>query len=521
MSVIIILNILSCIICTAVSVPCVLRSVHMFQLNSYKISVQLKWMAANFLKYILNAVALAVSVISIFTRSVWVYAAVFALAVLLAFANKPLKNAKKPLVYTARVKRLLVCAAVIELIFLGTSFTLNEKYGLFIISLVLALIPFIPLIANIINSPIEKGIRQYYINDAKKILKACPDLIVIGITGSYGKTSVKYFLSTVLKAKYNVLMTPESYNTPMGVVKTIREQLRSTHEIFVCEMGARHVNDIKEICDIVFPDYGIITSIGEQHLETFKSIDNIIKTKFELFDAVENKEHMFLNGDNENIKKRLSRLGVNESHTYGLNGDNETFAYNISVSQKGTSFSVSCSGKIIENLQTPLIGSHNVTNLTGVISVCVRLGLTEDDIRAYVKRLASPPHRLQLSRRGNTAVIDDAYNSNPAGCRAALDTLKLFSEVKILMTPGMVELGKMQDECNYEFGKYAADVCDYVYLIGKKQTEAIYNGLKGAGFDESKIIISNSFEEGFAAASAVEFDKKKIILIENDLPDNY
>ena len=126
------------------------------------------------------------------------------------------------------------------------------------------------------------------------MLKACPDLKVIGITGSYGKTSVKYFLSTALKAKYNVLMTPESYNTPMGVVKTIREQLRPTHEIFVCEMGARNVGDIKEICDIVFPDYGIITSIGEQHLESFKSIDNIVKTKFELYDAVQNKENMFL-----------------------------------------------------------------------------------------------------------------------------------------------------------------------------------------------------------------------------------
>lgn len=139
------------------------------------------------------------------------------------------------------------------------------------------------------------------------MLKACPDLKVIGITGSYGKTSVKYYLSTVLKAKYNVLMTPESYNTPMGVVKTIREQLRPTHEIFVCEMGARHVGDIKEICDIVFPEYGIITSIGEQHLETFKSIDNIIKTKFELYDAVSDKSKMFLNGDNENISGNLTK----------------------------------------------------------------------------------------------------------------------------------------------------------------------------------------------------------------------
>lgn len=173
--------------------------------------------------------------------------------------------------------------------------------------------PFLVLIGNFINAPIEKGIRQYYINDAKKMLKACPDLKVIGITGSYGKTSVKYFLSTALKAKYNVLMTPESYNTPMGVVKTIREQLRPTHEIFVCEMGARNVGDIKEICDIVFPDYGIITSIGEQHLESFKSIDNIVKTKFELYDAVPDKKNMFLNGDNQYISAKLSEIRMQAS----------------------------------------------------------------------------------------------------------------------------------------------------------------------------------------------------------------
>lgn len=191
------------------------------------------------------------------------------------------------------------------------------------------------------------------------MLKACPDLKVIGITGSYGKTSVKYYLSTVLKAKYNVLMTPESYNTPMGVVKTIREQLRPTHEIFVCEMGARHVGDIKEICDIVFPEYGIITSIGEQHLETFKSIENIIKTKFELYDAVADKDKMFLNGDNENITKTLIGKGDKISHTYGLNEQNETYAYDIKVTNKGTVFSVCCRGQKIEGLQT-----HSWANTT-------------------------------------------------------------------------------------------------------------------------------------------------------------
>lgn len=128
---------------------------------------------------------------------------------------------------------------------------------------------FLDIVANVINHPMEAGINQHYINDAVRKLKSVPELTVIGVTGSYGKTSVKFYLQTLLQEKYNVLVTPESFNTPMGVVRTIRGSLKPTTEIFVCEMGARHVGDIKEICDMVHPDHGVITSIGPQHLETF------------------------------------------------------------------------------------------------------------------------------------------------------------------------------------------------------------------------------------------------------------
>ncbi len=515
------LNIICLLLAAVSSVLTVIRTTHMFQLNSYKTAVQLKWMGGNFRHYIINIILLVISIAATFTNAIWLYIVFYVFALISALVNRPMKNAKKPLVYTARVKRMLVTDCVIWLAaFAAAFFAGGERFGLLGMGILLSLAPLLPVIGNIVNSPIEKAIRQYYINDAKKMLKACPDLKVIGITGSYGKTSVKYYLSTVLKAKYNVLMTPESYNTPMGVVKTIREQLRPTHEVFVCEMGARHVGDIKEICDIVFPEYGIITSIGEQHLETFKSIDNIIKTKFELYDAVSDKSKMFLNGDNENIQSNLRKKADTDYHTYGLNNENETYAYDISVSQKGTKFSVCCNGEVIEDLQTPLIGEHNVTNLTGVIAVCVQLGVPADDIKMYVKKLSSPPHRLQLTRRGNTAIIDDAYNSNPAGCEAALKTLSLFEGTKILITPGMVELGKMQDKCNYDFGRSAAAVCDFVYLVGRKQTEAIYKGLSEAGYDDKKITASDSFVEAFNKASAAP-GEQKIILIENDLPDNY
>ena len=155
-------------------------------------------------------------------------------------------------------------------------------------------------------------ISHGYVKDARRILESMPGLTVIGITGSYGKTSTKNFLHSLLSVKYNVLMTPESYNTTMGVVRTVRERLRPTHQVFIVEMGAKNPGDIREICDLVRPKYGMITSIGEQHLETFKTLDNIIKTKFELADAIPRRDCL-LNLDNRYI--RDIRVTSPPSHT--------------------------------------------------------------------------------------------------------------------------------------------------------------------------------------------------------------
>ena len=195
------LNIICLLFAAVSSVLCVIRTTHMLQLNSYKASVQFKWMRQNFKHYIINIILLVVAVAAAFTNAVWLYIVFYVFAIIFAIANKPMKNAKKPLVYTARVKRMLVTDGIVWLAaFAAAFFGGNERFGLFAMGISLSLIPLLPIIGNAINAPIEKAIRQYYINDAKKMLKACPNLKVIGITGSYGKTSVKYYLSTVLKA---------------------------------------------------------------------------------------------------------------------------------------------------------------------------------------------------------------------------------------------------------------------------------------------------------------------------------
>ena len=497
-----------------------IKNLHMFQLNFYKPMSHFRWIFRNAAKLWPHLFFLLFLLGCVFFGHVAMQVSFFVLSCFFCLFNKPIKNAKKPLKYTNRAKRMLAAFAVLAAGAVVLSIFLPQPHRLLPIGLLYVLSPIAPIAANAANAPIEAFVRHYYIADAKKMLKSHPGLVVVGITGSYGKTSVKYFLATLLKAKYNVLMTPESYNTPMGIVKTIRESLRPTHEIFVCEMGAHYRGEIKELCDIVLPKHGIITSIGEQHLETMKTMETIIKTKFELAEAVNGRGVIFLNGDNSFIMDNLPKQDL---VTYGLNEKNDYRARDMKLTPNGTVFSLSLHGGgiQIENLQTSLIGEHNVANLAGAMAISSYLGVSHEDMRAQLKKIAPPPHRLQLSKNGDTLLIDDAYNSNPSGSEAALKALSLFEGCKILITPGMVGLGDRQYDLNHAFGQQAAKTCDFAILVGEKQTRPIYEGLVGANFEGSKIFIAETFDGAMKKAHGIESDGQKVILIENDLPDNY
>ncbi|MBQ6600643.1 MAG: UDP-N-acetylmuramoyl-tripeptide--D-alanyl-D-alanine ligase, partial [Clostridia bacterium] len=243
-------------------------SMHFFQLNSYRFDTHTKWMKENTRKYLTHITFSMLMLIALLFDVGIKFKAISLIVLLIAAipAEKP-KKAKKPLVYTPRVKRMLFTEILFSGLLLGlvsipafSGAQKHETYFLITLALIYSFAPALCLVSNFINKPVELSVNRYYTNDAKRILKSCPNLRIIGITGSYGKTSVKYYLTTLLKTKYNVLMTPESYNTPMGVVKTIRGSLKATDEIFVCEMGAKWVGDIKELCDIVHPHHGVITS---------------------------------------------------------------------------------------------------------------------------------------------------------------------------------------------------------------------------------------------------------------------
>ncbi|PWJ10998.1 Mur ligase family protein [Ruminococcus flavefaciens] len=529
-----------------------LREFHMLQLNGYKTPEHSRWMKKNAKRYILPAVLFVVQFALLFLHSGAAVALIIVLSlfnIMIGLLNKPGKKFKKPLVYTARMKRMMVTFCILVAVYYviavlkgettvyicriwneaHTEFTYDsmEKRwfanGLpyILAGSALYVTPLLVPLSNLINKPVEKAVQNWYINDAKRILSECPTLHKVGITGSYGKTSMKFYLDELLNSQYNTLKTPESFNTPMGVTITIRRDLKPTHEYFICEMGARRVHEIKELCGIADPHDGIITSVGPQHLETFGSIDNVLNTKFELADHVKAKGgKIYLNGDNELIRKKAPEYP--NAVLYGLNEGNHYRATDISVSDRGTEFTVTAPDGETQRFSMKLLGEHNVQNVLGAIAYAHGTGISLDKLTLPVKRIAAVPHRLQLlDKGGNMTFIDDAYNSNPSGCRAALNVLGLFDACRILVTPGMVELGAKQEELNFEFGQEAAKACDHIVLVGKAQTVPIYNGIKDAGYDMDNVFVADSLGEALDHVRAYQTDKKKIVLLENDLPDNY
>ena len=487
----------------------------MYQLNSYAFDTHTKWIAKNYKELILPSIGLAVSLL---LMNVFGIILVFLVFIICGATNLKTR-AKKKLVYTARVKRLITTNIVIITAILVFTFMLKCEVLQIVEAAALLLAPAVLLLSNLINMPVEKLINLKYINEAKRILRDADSLKIIGITGSYGKTSVKYFLSSLLQAKYDVLKTPGNYNTTLGVVKTIREMYSPLNQVFVCEMGARRVGDIKEICDLVHPDAGIITSIGPQHLETFKTLRHVQETKYELADSLDQKSPLFLNGDDENIMSFPHR---DNAIIYGIDNHQGYFADSISTDEKGSKFLLHTPEGDEMYFTTQLLGRHNVLNIVGAIAIAHTFGITLKELVPRVRKLEGVEHRLQFLPNPEGAIIDDAYNSNPQGTKAALEVLSLFEGFKVLVTPGMVELGSKETELNYEFGQNAASVCDYIALVGEQRTKPIYDGIISTGYPCDRVFVAGSFNEAMQKAKSVSSNgKKRFILLENDLPDNY
>ena len=509
-----------------------LRDMQMLQQNSYRNERYINWYKssdestsiARIVGYLMTVVALG----TFAAKSHWVVLAiaVCALAQALSLRNK---KSKKPLVMTKRVNRMfyteLIATTAVCVFITGyiniewTEFFLKGGIN-FLVCAVLS--PALTLLFNRILKPVEEHINQGFVNDAKKRLEGMPGMKIVGITGSYGKTSTKHYLNRILSEKYSVLMTPGSFNTPMGVVRTVREMMQPYNDLFIVEMGAKNIGDIKEICDIVHPHYGIVTAVGPQHLESFKTIENVQRTKFELVDALPSDGFAVLNNDFEYVANR--EVGNVDAFRYGVANTNgcQYVAKDIKYSAHGSQFTIEGEGKSL-TINTKLVGECNISNLMAAVILAMKLGVDDDKIRYAASKIEQVEHRLNLKRTpAGITIIDDAFNSNPDGSRMAVEVLGAMTGGKrIIITPGMIELGDKQEHYNRIFGEHIAKNCDIAIVVGQYNRTAIVNGIKSQNIlADDKIILADTFAEAQQRMLALA-TRGDFVLYENDLPDTF
>lgn len=506
---------------------------HDFQLESYQFPGYFRTLRRNWKRALLPGVTLAayLTLLYLAYRSVDRMLDMSVGKILLALVNAALavaggwwcrsifqqKKAKKPFVVTMRVKRTYIVMGVVYTLLCTPIALLTKVYFCGLLPL---LLPLWVALGGLLAWPIEKLVSEMYFRDAQKKLAARPDIIKIGITGSYGKTSVKFILGTILQEKYQTLITPSSFNTPMGVTKIIRERLTPATQVFVAEMGARHVGDIKELCRLVHPRYGVLTSVGPQHLDTFHTLERIKNTKYELMDAVPADGCCFFPDDGAICRELYDRT-EKEKRLCCLHysPDADVWATDVTVSPMGSRFVLHTSAEEIA-CETRLLGEHNIQNILLAATVALHLGLTMRQVARGISKLQPVEHRLQLIPSPGITIIDDAFNSNPKGAEAAVKVLGAFQARRIIITPGMVELGGQEAAFNREFGRKICGNADIAILVGKKHTQPIAEGLLAAGFPQGNLHVVASLDEATVLLRQIG-RHGDIAMFENDLPDHY
>ena len=525
----IILSILTAALLTALSYG----FIHYLQLNGYRTLKALSNYSARKRRLILAVAALssaflALSLIEALS-SLRIYLFAAFLAVFLVFSAliimRSRKKAKTPLVFTNRIKRLFavtstLCLAAQLAVFMLYDirvYTAFAYVSVFFYALIAAL-------SAAAARPFEEWNNRRYIRRGAAKLASFDNLVRIGITGSYGKTSVKNILNEMLSRKYNTVVTEKNFNTPLGIVRTLNKIDQSAN-FFIAEMGARRKGDIAELCGMVKPGLGIITGIAEQHMETFKSLANIIDTKFELFEAVGPGGVCVINAHDERLAA-LPVLSDKRCITAGLSEDCHCRAHGISAGRDGSRFSISFSHKdrtgrlVSENIEveTGLVGLPAVVNITVAAAMAFYLGVDGGTVKDAVSALKPVPNRTEIIETGSMTIIDDTYNSNPVGAYAALEVLSLFKGRKAVVACGFAEQGKKLAESDRKLGAAIAGAADIAVLIGRGG-RFIREGLISAGFSEANISSYGTLEEAKAAFGRI-FKPGDVILFENDLPDN-
>lgn len=399
--------------------------------------------------------------------------------------------------------------------------------------------PLFLILANSLLQPYETGLQEGFANEARALIKKHGP-IVIGITGSYGKTSTKIILREILGSIAPTFVPPGSINSYMGVTREIREKLQPAHKYAVIEMGAYYIGSIRRMCTLTPPQAAIITAIGIMHLERFGGQDSVLKAKSELAQAVPADGILVVNGDDpncrliaaENPKKTVLYYGWDES-----NGHLDAKIYDITATDKGSNFKIRWHDQEYEGF-TQLLGKPLLSNALASFTLACALGIAPQTVISAMRNVRTENNRLEpvrvpisslrVKENGNGSVatgevlrLNDAYNSNPIGFAAALEVLgQVSGNRKILVTPGMIELGDRQELENKLVATKAASVCDLVLVVGDTNKKALTDGLKEGGLDAQKLKEFDDMHTALTYLSEFCADGD-VVLIENDLGDLY
>lgn len=532
----------SCILLVAFSIAFagrrLLAYLRYFQQEEYNERRFVEWIRSNNAVDTRGTIAIVVSLIVglLFASSIAIFGSTAlccaALTVIAFFYEEdPRASGKLKLNMTQRARKinlaswalLVVLVAPLSLLMLTFSWS---AVPLFALTAVFAFVivqspPWLLITANKFLAPFEKRVQDFYYSDAKSILGSI-DPFIIGITGSYGKTGAKAALADLLQRCVGPTFWPKkSINTVMGITRTIREELKPYHKFAVIEMGAYNIGSIARLCQFTPPKAALVTAVGIMHLERFGSEENVYRAKSEIAQALPADGILVCNGDSPGARRMARQYDRATTLLYGMDlssGHLDCHASDISFDEQGSAFTINWNGHAFP-ARTPLLGRPAISNILGAFTLACALGADPEYAVACIASLEPVDNRLALDKSSGVSFLRDAYNSNPTGFASALEVLgTIKASRRILITPGMIELGEKQFEENRRLATIAAGVCDLIIVVGKANRDALVAGLQDAEYDRDKMRVVQTRDEAFQILTEMQAPGD-LILLENDLPD--
>jgi len=449
----------------------------------------------------------------------------------------PPKEMRGELVWTGKAKVILILSLIIHLfgakiVSLGVwYFTKNFWLSIIIYVLALVILTFFHFIFHGISvwilSPVHLYLKNRIVARAKIKIKSLSNLKIIGIAGSYGKTSMKEALRSALSESFRVASTPESVNTPIGIAKFIETEINSQTQILIIEMGEHYRGDVAEICKVARPDIGIITGINESHLERLHDLKNSIETVFELAQGIKESGILVLNADDHNVRENYKSF-TGDRKPFFYSSDNnplchfQTLDYHISTEELMSYFGIGEEGKNLGLIKSRILGEYIKGMAIAIMIISRKLNQPITKMIIGLEKLRPIPHRLEpIVNPNGLIVIDDSYNGNPEGVHEAIKLLSKFKDHrKVYLTPGLVEMGKKAEEVHIRIGEDLANSVDLVLLIRNSVTPYIEKGLMKNGFASSNIIWYDTAQEAHKSLDRI-LQKGDVIMFQNDWGDQY